>query len=94
MTPLLKTKKHIKTLLKGKIANEEGEVGAEGMNKTLFCEEGVVHTKKKITKQTFKCISNLLLIQSPHQFQANIHACKKFRLSQLQKRDQNTYLCK
>lgn len=53
MTPLLK-KNHIKTLLKGKIANEEEEVGGEGMNKTLFCEEGVVHQKIKTYEADFK----------------------------------------
>lgn len=56
-------------------------MGGEGMNKTLFCEEGVVHKKKVFAKQTSKCISNFLFIQSPHQFQANTHSRKQFRFS-------------
>lgn len=54
MTSLVK--KHIKTLLKGKIAN----CGKKGMNKTMFCKEGVAQEKKYLKSR----LLNVFLIYS------------------------------
>lgn len=91
MTSLLK-KTHIKTSLKGTTANW----GKKGMNKTMFCKEGVAQEKKLFKKQICKCISNLFLIPSPLQFQANkyMQVKKLCRFSKPQIRYQSACLCK